>query len=885
MERAVSACNRPSLSFAWELAVATILFPLPVSAAPCSIAGQLSYSAGILQYCDGGQWTSMKNLAAGSCSAPGQLILTASDYSYCDGTTAWSIRGSSIAACSVHGQISWDGKAPNLCLSGTLYRAYSPPTAPPADPSVFFVSTAGNDSWSGHFADPQGDTDGPFRTLEHAVQALNAYGAAATSKGATLYIRGGTYYLGSPLVLTQQASGSPTRYTVIENYPGEQVFISGGVPLGGWIAKPGSAVPNLFQALSNLSASELGSIFETLRVQTSGYDTWASSSRWPKKSNDVTNPDWQNQTFWLYANGPPAGGAFNASTNYLTIPLSASDSTALSQWDLSSAQILYFPLTYSVYNLPVWQVSAGVSPAISVLTGPYGATSAAKGMRFALSNIADAITNAYEWAINRKSGIVYFKNPVGEDINAKTFVLSRLTNLLTIRGTSDSFAQYISVRGITFEDTSYLQNDYLPFNTLDFGVDISFARSVLFQGNRFQFMGGSGLCIRNSSTQVAVRENVFNHIGQAAIELLSSSESVSLDASHAPSAISIQGNYIYDANHMGKLGAIYVFSATNSVFEGNLVFLGGGSGIQIMGMPYSVSAGNRISYNDIHTVNYGIADSGGIYLTSNDTSVHNNQVLNNRILNVQGAYSNTSGQLISPSGGVGIYLDNMESGDIVSGNIVSQSNYGSVFIHGGSQNGITSNLLINGGDHELQFGGNWGAPALHDNLFFSNVIGVTGANFFATNTIWTMGLDPGTAYSSAFASGGNWFTVPDPSGVKASNTGPVVFYKDTTGAAVGGTWTSWTGTAAEDTNSTLAGPPGEFWTDPSGHVLGLVPGSLSASGMGPQPSLITGLGYYNGTYQQSAAKKSCITGLLSAQMYAFPANAMPNPDSVFQCYQ
>src|SRR5262249_34962313 len=57
--------------------------------------------------------------------------------------------------------------------------------------SIFYVSTEGNDAWSGHFADPQGGSDGPFRTPERAFQELEK----AHPEGVTLRIRSGTYFL------------------------------------------------------------------------------------------------------------------------------------------------------------------------------------------------------------------------------------------------------------------------------------------------------------------------------------------------------------------------------------------------------------------------------------------------------------------------------------------------------------------------------------------------------------------------------------------------------------------------------------------------------------------------------------------------------------------
>ena len=42
-------------------------------------------------------------------------------------------------------------------------------------PGRYFVSPAGNDTWTGRLAEPNaGKTDGPFATLPHALDALRA---------------------------------------------------------------------------------------------------------------------------------------------------------------------------------------------------------------------------------------------------------------------------------------------------------------------------------------------------------------------------------------------------------------------------------------------------------------------------------------------------------------------------------------------------------------------------------------------------------------------------------------------------------------------------------------------------------------------------------------
>src|SRR4051812_49147942 len=94
--------------------------------------------------------------------------------------------------------------------------------APVPAVSIIYLSTQGNDSWTGTLPDPAAcKCDGPLLTLPHAASV-----AAATS-ASQLLIRGGTYRLSETLVLKNVSN------LLISSYNNEDVVVSGGAPLGG----------------------------------------------------------------------------------------------------------------------------------------------------------------------------------------------------------------------------------------------------------------------------------------------------------------------------------------------------------------------------------------------------------------------------------------------------------------------------------------------------------------------------------------------------------------------------------------------------------------------------------------------------------------------------
>ena len=102
-------------------------------------------------------------------------------------------------------------------------------------PADFYVSTKGNDS-------ANGSANAPFATLERAraaVQDLKGQNPGRTTP-IVVIIRGGTYYLKSPVTFTAADSGSERAPIVYRAAPGEKPAFSAGRPITGWKLDPQS---------------------------------------------------------------------------------------------------------------------------------------------------------------------------------------------------------------------------------------------------------------------------------------------------------------------------------------------------------------------------------------------------------------------------------------------------------------------------------------------------------------------------------------------------------------------------------------------------------------------------------------------------------------------
>ncbi|MBZ0294321.1 MAG: right-handed parallel beta-helix repeat-containing protein [Anaerolineae bacterium] len=98
---------------------------------------------------------------------------------------------------------------------------------------MFYVAPNGNDAWSGQVADAT-DSDGPFKTLERAQEAVRTLIADGMDDDVEVQLRGGDYYLEQPLVFDERDSGRDGYRVIYRNYRDEVPVIYGGRGISGW---------------------------------------------------------------------------------------------------------------------------------------------------------------------------------------------------------------------------------------------------------------------------------------------------------------------------------------------------------------------------------------------------------------------------------------------------------------------------------------------------------------------------------------------------------------------------------------------------------------------------------------------------------------------------
>lgn len=324
----------------------------------------------------------------------------------------------------------------------------------------YYVALNGNDSWSGTLAAPNGSgTDGPFRTLAKARDAMR------TGSVKTTLIRAGTYYMSSTLVLTAADNG--TRY---RGYDGETVVLSGGEQVTGFAAEG-----NGIYSASLSTPTDMELVFDGARQRIA-----------EKKAYDSANP-YTYGHFFADANTAMNKVKFKAgevtASDY--VPNLKVETFAVRRWENDLLNVTSIDTANNLLNL-----SGNVRYVIST-NGTYR-----------LLNNPAYLNETGEFAYRASDSKLLFKPSDSAKLLSQGTVVPRRT-ILSLDG-----AGQVVVERLTFSDTPYA----LPAIELKNG-----SNGNGFYNNRFLNVG-KGIILTGSSSN-NVNHNEMAQIGTTGVEL------------------------------------------------------------------------------------------------------------------------------------------------------------------------------------------------------------------------------------------------------------------------------------------------------------------------------------------------------------------------------
>ena len=455
------------------------------------------------------------------------------------------------------------------CILSTSQLAAQNAEVPFAD---FYVSTVGNDQWSGKLSEPnEARTDGPFATVNRAKKAVRLI-KKDLYRNIFVLIRGGEYQLASTEVFTTLDSHYDSFQIVYMAYPSENPIFSSDQKITGW---------QLAKSVTNLPAKAKGKVFVAkmpemplgkerfytlfdngkllTRARSNGFEPTKVMT-----GGDGGGVDWK--------------GMVNSDRNSLWFP-----SGMIKNWtNLSDIEIFVQPNVGYVTNyltLSSVDEKSGVAQTELPSTYPMGKIDkhlhAMDGGSCRVENVIDYLDSPGEWVVNTKEKLVYYWPENGTPGHV-TF--PQLANYILVDGHESGGI----VRNIAFKDLTFTRAEREVITTKDIGLQHEWDMW------------------NKSNAMVQFRDVEFCELSNCRL------------------------------TNSGSAGVRLDLHAQSNLIKNNLIDYVGGTGILLCGYgpgKLNVNKSNRILNNQIHHCGEFYYQSNGIMLSqSGENIIQNNKL-------------------------------------------------------------------------------------------------------------------------------------------------------------------------------------------------------------------------------------------------------------------
>ncbi len=587
--------------------------------------------------------------------------------------------------------------AMNLILA--LFLAVCTATAAAPAPFTLYISTNGEDGWSGRLAAPNAArTDGPLSSLAGARDRIREQRSEIGSRPVQVFVRGGTYFLKAPLVLQPQDSGTTEGPVVYAAFQNEKPVFSGGRSITG------------FHRTGNL---------------------------WETTLPEVKSGQWYFRQ--LFVDGQRRQRARSPNTGYYRIarlipgpPIPNAKPVARERFVFAPGDLQPWPRLNDVNLVLMHSWENSIHPLKSVdtvsniveLAAPmkewWGLGYWEEHQRYFVENARELLDTPGEWYLNRETGVLTYWPMPGERLGDTPIMAPVLTNFVSLAGDpgKGQFVRHVTLRGLAFHHADWVL-DAKGNSSTQAAVEVPAtitadgAMDCAIEGCEVAHIGTYGIWFRRGCKDCRIQRNRLFDLGAGGIRV-GEDRMASSDVAETSRTL-VDNNHLFDGGRIypGCVG-IWVAQSSGNRISHNDIHDFYYTGISVgwnWGLEPNRTTNNLIEFNHVHDLGHGVmSDAGLIYCLG----VSPGSVIRNNVFHDLWPYS-------APALGWGIYLDAQCGNYLVESNLVYNTlSGGLMFNNGGHEHVIRNNIFACSANQAL-----WPYFEKRPNAFRRNIVYLT----------------------------------------------------------------------------------------------------------------------------------------------------------------
>jgi len=394
----------------------------------------------------------------------------------------------------------------------------------PEETNVLYVSTNGNDKWSGMSEMPNATkTDGPLATLEGARRRVRYIKSNGLTGDMIVFIRRGEYALDETVVFDENDSGTEDFSITYKAYPGENPIFTGGKKLNGWKKCKDEPSDVTTEAKGKLWYCEVPDVFgDEIRI-TSLYDgkvmlTRSRSPQFKASEDQILDP---------YNAQPKDVRGLDWDADPVTFSREFKfRGTDLKDWDTPSDIEIYLSPKHRwlINMLPLERIDYENKTAWFSVDPTYGIR---PGNAYYVENAIEYLDEPGEWVYDSREGKIYIWPEI--NLSRADIRAPYLQEFIRVEGVEDgTTAKHIHFDGLTFRhglrDTwepgdKGLQHDWDMYDNANAVMRFRHAEDCSIKNSVFEASSGVGVRLDLYCQQIEVSSSVFAHLGGTGILL------------------------------------------------------------------------------------------------------------------------------------------------------------------------------------------------------------------------------------------------------------------------------------------------------------------------------------------------------------------------------